>query len=767
MVHRLLGWLEAATTRRPRAVLAVLLLLTVAFGGLASTNEFEVDLARFGDEDSAAVQAMNRVREDFGDPTAMLQVILDAGPGGDMLSSDGFAAVSAAERVVVDELGEVIRKDADGRHQLVSLRRAVLGGMTQQGLDPVEADDARLGEAASAAVVANPRLAALVSDDLDLDSGSARATVVLVPLDVTLTEAQRTDAGERLRAAFEDDPNPVADVEVTVFSDGLFVTGLLDAIRAEVPLLFGLALLVVLSILWLAYRTVFDVVVAFAGLLAAVVWTFGLVALLGPSFLGWTGPLSQLAVIVPVLLVGLGVDYSVHLTARYREQRATGQSAPAAAGRALHTVGAALVLATVATAIGFGSITTAPLQMLADFGVFVAVGVICAFVVMGLLVPSALTWRDRERPARDGVVVRELGLTRLMNAPVGLARTRPWAGLIAAAAVVAGSLVAATGLDVEFDRDGFIPEGSEVAEVLERQKELFGGGVTEATFVVIDGDLSDPDAGAALDQAQRGMAGIDGVRTVGGQPQVMIEVAPDEAAAVVQIRTTTGDEGAGRLQRAVEDAFAPVVAAGAEVAVTSEPIIIGEMSEELAAFQGRAIALTLVVVLLLLTAYYGLVRRRPMLGVVAMIPATASASLVVGTMWLLGISFNVLTATLTAIAIGIGVPYGVHLVNRFAEHLEDAPAEAVARTLRSTGGALSGSAATTFGAFVVLMFSGLPPIRSLGLLGGAGIAWALLAALLVEPGALVLWARWHDRRSSRSRDRTGRHAIAGPARTGS
>lgn len=147
-------------------------------------------------------------------------------------------------------------------------------------------------------------------------------------------------------------------------------------------------------------------------------------------------------------------------------------------------------------------------------------------------------------------------------------------------------------------------------------------------------------------------------------------------------------------------------------------------------------------VLLLVAGYYAVTERRPMLGVIALVPATISASLVVGFMWLLGISFNVLTATLTAIAVGIGVPYGVHLVNRFVEDLgEHDPDTAISRTLASTGGALVGSALTTLAAFAVLAFSGLPPIRSLGLLGGAGIAFALLAAVLVEPGALLAWAR--------------------------
>ena len=196
------------------------------------------------------------------------------------------------------------------------------------------------------------------------------------------------------------------------------------------------------------------------------------------------------------------------------------------------------------------------------------------------------------------------------------------------------------------------------------------------------------------------------------------------------------------MQREIETAFASVERAGAAVTVTSEPIIIAEMSRDLGSFQIQAIGLTLAVVLALLTAYYVLDRRRWMLGGIAMIPAVFSASLILGTMWLLDIRFNVLTATLTAIAVGIGVPYGVHVVNRFVEDLEDARAEdAAARTLHATGAAMTGSALTTLGAFVVLAFSGLPPMRSLGLLGGAGIAFGLLAALMVEPGALVLWAR--------------------------
>lgn len=753
-MHVLLGWMARAVTRGPVLVLVGLVTVTLGLGVLATSNEFEVDLAQLGSDGSDVVAAMDRVRDEFGDPAAAVQLIVDAGPGGDLLTPRGLEAVGTAEEVALAALGDAARPGDDGRPLVLSLRVALDQVPALRGADPGRASGAELGAALRQVLAGNPQVAGLVSDDVDVDEGSARATVSVLLLDPALSEADRTAAGERVRDAVEAAALDLPDgVEVRVFSNGLFVTGLLEAIRAEVPLLFGLALLVVLSLLVLIYRSVFDVLTGAVGLLMTVVWTFGVVGFLGPGNLDVTGPLTQLAVIVPVLLVGLAVDYSVHLTGRYREQRAASSSPGTAADRALHTVGAALILATAATAIGFGSIATAPMRMLSDFGVFVAIGVVCAFVVMGLLVPAARVLRDHRRDRRGdagrATPVRELALCGLMRGPARLAVERPWVGLGAAVVLVAVSLGAATGLVVEFDRDDFVPDGSEVAGLLDHQEEIFGGGVTELTFVLIDGDLNDPTVAAGVDQGQRAVAEVDGVRVVGGTPQVTSVRAPDATAAVVQVRTTVGDVGAERLQRDVAAAFAPVAAAGADVTVTSEPIIVSEMSDELGSFQLRSIALTLLVVLVLLVGYYWRTQRRPLLGAVAMLPAVVSAALVLATMRVLDIPFNVLTATLTAIAVGIGVPYGVHLVNRFVEDLEGAPADAaIARTLRSTGGALTGSGVTTLGAFVVLAFSGLPPIRSLGTLGAAAIVFALLGGLLVQPGALVLWGRRATRRRS-------------------
>ena len=789
----LLSALARPATRWPGWVLVAIAVVSVGLGLLVPDLRMETDLAEFGSDDSQVVQDLDRIESEFDRSSAAVQVIIDAGPEGDVLDPAGLSAVREVEAVLVDELEAELRSDADGRPRIVSLGAPLAASLQQMGVtvDGAEADDVE--DALDAVLREQPGLAALTSQDRELDAATARPTTVLAELDPQLTTAERIDAGERLQDRLGIDEDALqADVEgftVAVSSPELTNDALQEETQREAPVLLALALLVVIGILWVLLRSVFDVLVGLVGLAATLLWTFGLISLAGPGMLGWLGPLSQVGVVVPVLVVGLGIDYAVHLTARYREQRVAGHAPAEAASTALHTVGAALVLATVATALGFAMTATAPLEVIADFGVFTAIGVVVALIVMSSLVPAARVLRDRRSVGRARPV-RDLELGRVMRGPAWLALRLPAVALLIGALVLGGSLWAASDLHTQFDRDDFVPEDSEIGELRALQHELFDGELTETTYVLIDGDLTDPEVFDGLGEAHARLADVEHVRTdpdgraqatsvltllertglqmVNGQTgdsaaqglsgayqqlrtqseaDVRRLLSDDAQAGVVEVRTNGGDGAADDLAGGIAAAFEPVTAAGGEVAVTSDAMIIAEMADDLRDFQARSIAVTLLAVLVLLVGYYGVARRRPMLGLIAMIPSVTSAVLILGTMGLLDISFDAMTATLTAIAVGIGVPYGVHVSNRFSEDLGrlDDVGDACRVTLRTTGGALAGSALTTFGAFVVLSFSGLALIGQMGLLGAAGIAFALLAAVLIQPAALVLWARAHRR----------------------
>jgi uncharacterized protein len=114
-------------------------------------------------------------------------------------------------------------------------------------------------------------------------------------------------------------------------------------------------------------------------------------------------------------------------------------------------------------------------------------------------------------------------------------------------------------------------------------------------------------------------------------------------------------------------------------------------------------------------------------------------------MWVLGMSFNVMTAMVASLAIGIGVPFGIHISHRFTEDLQRTGSvdDAVRETVTHTGGALLGSAATTAAGFGVLAFASLVPMQQFGIITALTITYSLIASVLIEPACLKLWA---DRR---------------------
>lgn len=112
-------------------------------------------------------------------------------------------------------------------------------------------------------------------------------------------------------------------------------------------------------------------------------------------------------------------------------------------------------------------------------------------------------------------------------------------------------------------------------------------------------------------------------------------------------------------------------------------------------------------------------------------------------MYLLGISFNVITGLITSLTIGLGIAYSIHLSERYSLELGPNVSawDALRTAVTGTGGALLGSAATTVGGFGVLAVAILPPLRQFGIITGLTIIYAFLASVVVLPSLLVVWTR--------------------------
>lgn len=101
---------------------------------------------------------------------------------------------------------------------------------------------------------------------------------------------------------------------------------------------------------------------------------------------------------------------------------------------------------------------------------------------------------------------------------------------------------------------------------------------------------------------------------------------------------------------------------------------------------------------------------------------------------------NVVTATIAAIAVGVGIDFSTHFTARYREELagEGGRLDAVRRAGAGTGGALVLSALTSVLGFLVMALAPTPIFATFGLLTGVMIVLSLLVALVVLPSLLVI-----------------------------
>lgn len=555
-------------------------------------------------------------------------------------------------------------------------------------------------------------------------------------------------------------------------------------------------------------RTTADTLVTFLTIGLAIQW------MLGYGYLRF-GDQSQMVQILPILLIGLGVDYSIHMNTRYRQELVAGRSVDVAIATAIRTVGVALVLATVTTAVGFLTNMTSSIPALAEFGELAAAGIVASFLLMLTFVPAIRELLDRkaERTGSVDTAGLEAGDTRALPRIIGsfaiLPRKFAAGTLIVSLALAGIGAFGMTKLSTEFSFLDFVPTTSPLRDTAVTVDARFD--FPETTSVLVKGDLATGEGWNAMLASYNATADVEHVSVVqlesgatfpvgqslmgvmgqwlnpGGDqfdPDLLneakavgfgqdrsvpadVDVTPlydaayakdpitmaavlsgDYTSAVYNFDTTAGERGAADVATGLNAAFSPMDAVGATAIATSTFIINGLVVDTLSASQVSSLILTLSAALLLLVINFWLESRRPMLGVITTLPVAIVVVWTFGIMAGLGIPFGPVTATISALAIGIGVPYMIHVTHRYLEERAEQPDEndAIEQTLVHTGGALAGSAVTTILGFGILVTSTTIPFRQFGFVTAYTILLALIAAVLVLPSMLVLWSRWHMRR---------------------
>jgi len=565
-------------------------------------------------------------------------------------------------------------------------------------------------------------------------------------------------------------------------------------VQDNLPIALAIAV-AVCAILGLAFRHWSYVLLPVSCMAMAGVWTFGTAMFLGIR-------LIAIDIAVIPLIVGLGVDYFIHVSSRYQEELETDRRPGRAMSSALVAIFTSMSLAVLTTLAAFLTNVFTGIQPIREFGLLCALGVGSCALLSATFYPAARILLDRRR---KDARVRTLRSTRLFTSGMaigaGAIRRFPIGVMIVVMVVTFGGLIGALHLRTEFGVEDFVQPDWPTMRTIDDLRNGFPAASMYQSCILVEGDVATPGAlGAIFNITERaGQARYVVRSTIGGtdMPKVqsaatvvrraldldpalagrfnVSELGPlpgctgaDVAglydhlrgnasfgemfgqvvhrghrydAAVVRVYNFVRDTAEGRqMYQELEEA-----ARGAGIATGGTILTIRTLD----AFRESQVSSTVVSVVFA-TVFLVAVYRKPALGLLSMLPVAFSAVWVLGTMYLLNISLNALTLTVTALTIGLGIDYTIYITQRFRQELESKPpGPAMRDTVMNMGAPIFLSALTTWAGFGVLALSPMPLTQQFGIVSAATIAYSFLMGVFVFPIFLVALESWKRSRGLR------------------
>ncbi len=447
----------------PRLALAALALLLALAGLGASHIAIDTDSSRMLAPDlpfQERAQAINAafpqlknqiviaIRADRADPADLAAAQIAGALAGDPSVSEVFAPAADPffERhgllyLETDALEDRLTRLSKSANLLAALREdQTLGGflaaldeagqLAERADIPTDALDLLYGEAAAVieATLAGRARGFAWTHALGEGEPVLRVVSVAPQLDFSRVNPAKAAMEAVALAVARVDPAVAAEVEIGVTGDPVLRAEELASVAESLPVSLALSLVIVAVVLWWGLRSVALMGVALVALVATLVLTTGLAG-------AAVGALNLVSVAFVVLMVGLGIDFAIHLVAHLQEDARSRPPAEAlhATARAL---GPALLLTGASTSAAFFAFAFTDFRGMAQLGIIGGMGVIVALFVAVTLIPAVVALRPAllaRAPAPGGLVARRARF------PTGLRRGAAWLALAVglAAAVLA------------------------------------------------------------------------------------------------------------------------------------------------------------------------------------------------------------------------------------------------------------------------------------------------------------------------------------------
>ena len=296
---------------------------------------------------------------------------------------------------------------------------------------------------------------------------------------------------------------------------------------------------------------------------------------------------------------------------------------------------------------------------------------------------------------------------------------------------------------IENDTSAWLPGDAESTKVIERSSAFTDPDAVPAVVLYVNDSGITP---ADLAKAQADGAEFANVDSVSGD---VVGPIPSQDGKAIQmiIPISMGSEGWDKLPGVVDDirGIAEQDAGDLSVSLAGPAALGADQSEAFAGIDGVLLMAALLIVFVILLVTY----RSLQLAILFLLCGGGAVAMAQGVVYLLAkyadLTVNAQSqAILSVLVLGAGVDYALLLVARYREELhnyEDRH-EAMAHALHRAAPAVIASGATVIIGLLCLSFAEMNSTASLGPVGAAGIAVALLVMLIMLPALLVVVGRW-------------------------
>jgi hypothetical protein len=143
----------------------------------------------------------------------------------------------------------------------------------------------------------------------------------------------------------------------------------------------ALAALLVTLVVATLLRSLAAGLLSVSPLLLALIMIFGVMGFVGIE-------LNLVTALLSSIMIGVGVDYTIHYLWRYRDERFAGYSAEDAVERALSTTGRGIVFNGLSVVVGFAVLIISAFYPVRFFGLLVAISILASLVAALVVVPA-------------------------------------------------------------------------------------------------------------------------------------------------------------------------------------------------------------------------------------------------------------------------------------------------------------------------------------------------------------------------------------------